>query len=44
MTVAERLAGLREAIDDLEYDLEQGGVPPAKTRLKRPTKGGRMRA
>ena len=44
MTVAQRLAGLRAAIDDLEIDLERGGVPPAKTRIKRPTKGGRMRA
>ena len=44
VTVADRLAGLREAIDELELDLERGGVPPAKTRVKRPTKGGRMRA
>jgi voltage-gated sodium channel len=44
VTIAERLEGLRAAIDDLEVDLEQGGVAPAKTRIKRPTKGGRMRA
>jgi voltage-gated sodium channel len=43
MTVAERLEGLRAAIDDLEHDLERGGVPPAKTRIGRPTKGGRAR-
>jgi voltage-gated sodium channel len=43
VTIADRLAGLREAIDELELDLEDGGVPPAKTRIKRPTKGGRMR-
>jgi voltage-gated sodium channel len=42
-TVAERLQALREAIDDLELDLERGGVPPARTRLSRPTKGGRAR-
>jgi len=42
-TIAERLEGLRAAIDDLELDLERGGVAPAKTRIKRPTKGGRMR-
>jgi voltage-gated sodium channel len=44
VTVADRLAGLRDAIDELEMDLERGGIPPAKTRVKRPTKGGRMRA
>jgi voltage-gated sodium channel len=44
VTVAQRLAALRAAIDELEHDLERGGVPPAKTRIRRPTKGGRMRA
>lgn len=44
VTIAHRLEALREAIDDLELDLEQGGIPPGKTRVKRPTKGGRMRA
>ena len=43
VTVADRLTALREAIDELELDLERGGVPPAKTRISRPTKGGRMR-
>lgn len=44
VTVAERLAALRSAIDELEADLEMSGVPPAKTRIRRPSKGGRMRA
>ena len=44
VTIAHRLETLREAIDDLELDLERGGIPPGKTRVKRPTKGGRMRA
>jgi len=44
VTIAERLAALRGAIDELELDLERGGVPPAKTHVRRPTKGGRMRA
>jgi len=44
VTIADRLAALRGAIDELELDLEQGGVPPAKTHVRRPTKGGRMRA
>ena len=43
VTVAERLTALRDAIDDLELDLERSGVPPAQTRVARPTKGGRMR-
>lgn len=43
VTIAERLEGLRTAIDDLEMDLEQGGVAPVKTRISRPTKGGRAR-
>ena len=43
MTIAERLAALRDAIDELELDLERGGVPPAKTRISRPMKGGRAR-
>jgi voltage-gated sodium channel len=43
VTVAQRLTALRDAIDELELDLERGGVPPAKTRISRPTKGGRMR-
>ena len=44
VTIADRLAALRGAIDELELDLERGGVPPAKTHVRRPTKGGRMRA
>jgi voltage-gated sodium channel len=43
VTVAERLTALRDAIDELELDLERGGVPPAKTRISRPMKGGRAR-
>jgi voltage-gated sodium channel len=43
VTIAERLEGLRAAIDDLELDLERDGGAPAKTRLSRPTKGGRAR-
>jgi voltage-gated sodium channel len=43
VTVAERLTALRDAIDELEQDLERGGVPPAKTRVSRPMKGGRAR-
>ena len=36
---------LRMAIDDLEADLEAIGLPAeARTRVSRPTKGGRMRA
>lgn len=42
-TVAERLAALRTAIDDLEADLETSGIPPAAVRVRRPLKGGRMR-
>ncbi|MDQ3758962.1 MAG: ion transporter [Actinomycetota bacterium] len=46
VSVAERLTALREAIDDLEVDLQMGGglEPVAKPRSKRPSKGGRMRA
>jgi voltage-gated sodium channel len=43
VTIAERLTALRDAIDELEQDLERGGVPPAKTRISRPMKGGRAR-
>lgn len=42
-SVADRLAVLREALDELEADLEADGVPGATTRVNRPTKGGRMR-
>ena len=45
ITVSERLMALRDAIDELELDLQSGGeVDPAKTVTKRPSKGGRMRA
>jgi voltage-gated sodium channel len=45
VTVSQRLAAMRDAIDDLELDLQSGGaVDPAKTTKKRPSKGGRMRA
>jgi voltage-gated sodium channel len=43
VTIAERLEGLRAAIDELEVDLEEGGIAPGKTRIARPTKGGRAR-
>jgi voltage-gated sodium channel len=44
VSVSDRLTALRDAIDDLELDLQSGGeVDPAKT-TKRPSKGGRMRA
>ena len=44
ITVSERLTALRDAIDELELDLQSGGaVDPART-AKRPSKGGRMRA
>jgi len=44
ITVAQRLTALRDAVDQLELDLQSGGglEPAAKT--KRPSKGGRMRA
>ena len=45
LTIVDRLATLRMAIDDLEADLEAIGLPAeARTRVSRPTKGGRMRA
>jgi voltage-gated sodium channel len=45
ITVSERLTALRDAIDELELDLQSGGeVDPAKASTKRPSKGGRMRA
>ncbi|MDQ2676607.1 MAG: ion transporter [Actinomycetota bacterium] len=45
ITVSERLTALRDAIDELELDLQSGGeVDPAKASRKRPSKGGRMRA
>ena len=45
ITVSERLTAMRDAIDDLELDLQSGGeVDPAKAATKRPSKGGRMRA
>ena len=45
MTIAQRLTALREAIDDLELDLQAGaGMDPARPTTKRPSKGGRMRA
>ena len=45
ITVSERLTALRDAIDELELDLQSGGeVDPAAASKKRPSKGGRMRA
>lgn len=45
LTVADRLTALRDAIDELELDLQSGGgLPPAQRTSKRPSKGGRMRA
>jgi len=45
ISVSERLTAMRDAIDDLELDLQAGGeVDPAKAATKRPSKGGRMRA
>ncbi len=45
VTVSDRLTALRDAIDELELDLQSGGeVDPAKATAKRPSKGGRMRA
>jgi voltage-gated sodium channel len=45
LTVSDRLTALRDAIDDLELDLQSGGrVDPAGPTTKRPSKGGRMRA
>jgi voltage-gated sodium channel len=45
LTVTDRLTALRDAIDDLELDLQSGGtVDPASPTTRRPSKGGRMRA
>jgi voltage-gated sodium channel len=44
MTVAQRLAALRDSIDELEADLETSGVSAAPVKVRRPAKGGRMRA
>ena len=46
VTVADRLSGLRDAIDDLEVDLQTGGGldTSAQPKTSRPSKGGRMRA
>jgi voltage-gated sodium channel len=44
VTIGERLTALRDAIDELQRDLEQGGTVDPATPVKRPTKGGRMRA
>ncbi len=44
VTVAERLTALRDAIDELEQDLASGGTVDGAASVKRPTKGGRMRA
>ena len=45
ITVADRLTGLRDALDDLELDLQSGGtIEAAGPSTKRPSKGGRMRA
>jgi voltage-gated sodium channel len=44
VTIAERLTSLREAIDELELDLERGAGVDTRRPVRRPTKGGRMRA
>lgn len=45
ISVADRLTALRDAIDDLEVDLQSGGTIEASgPTTKRPSKGGRMRA
>jgi hypothetical protein len=45
VTVADRLIALRDAIDDLELDLQSGAaLGPGAPTTKRPSKGGRMRA
>jgi voltage-gated sodium channel len=44
VTVADRLTALREAIDELELDLERGAGIDTRRPIRRPTKGGRMRA
>jgi voltage-gated sodium channel len=45
-TVAERLAQIRGSLDALERQLAEGGgdLPGPARSVKRPTKGGRMRA
>jgi voltage-gated sodium channel len=44
VTVADRLTALRDALDELELDLQSGAtVGPAAPTPKRPSKGGRMR-
>lgn len=44
VTVSQRIAGLRDALDDLEQDLELTGGAAARHSMKRASKGGRMRA
>ncbi|MDX6587173.1 MAG: voltage-gated sodium channel [Solirubrobacterales bacterium] len=45
VTVADRLTGLRDALDELELDLQSGAALEATgPTTKRPSKGGRMRA
>jgi voltage-gated sodium channel len=44
VTISERLTALRDDIDQLQQDLERGGTIDPGTPVKRPTKGGRMRA
>ena len=44
ITVSERLTALRDAIDELELDLQSGGEVDQARTTKRPSKGGRMRA
>jgi voltage-gated sodium channel len=45
VTVADRLTGLRDSLDELELDLQGGAaLEPAGPTTKRPSKGGRMRA
>jgi voltage-gated sodium channel len=44
VTIAARLTGLKDALDDLELDLQSGGTLEATgPTTKRPMKGGRMR-
>ena len=41
--LAERLSSLRDAVDDLEHELEASGAEGIRRRSARPTKGGRAR-
>ena len=43
-SVSDRLAEIRHALDSLETQLAEGGRPDPRKPVKRPSKGGRMRA